>query len=173
MSSFVVTTLRIGFLALMWVFILFAANVIRTDMFGRRVKVPGSTGRDAAGSATGGIGGGIAGRLGRRSDAQKGAGRLDEPTRLVVTEGRSSGAEVPLLGQVEVGRAHDSTLQIDDDYASTHHARLWQLPSGEWRVEDLTSTNGTYVNEVRITQPTTITEHDDVRIGRTHLRLEK
>lgn len=167
MSSFVVTTLRIGFLALMWVFILFAANVIRTDMFGRRVKVPGRATPDA-------VGGGIAARLGRRGEgAAKGAGRLDEPTRLVVTEGRSAGAEVPLLGQVEVGRAHDSTLQIDDDYASTHHARLWQLPSGEWRVEDLASTNGTHVNEVRITQPTTITEHDDVRIGRTHLRLEK
>lgn len=168
MSSFVVTLLRLGFLALMWLFILFAANVIRTDMFGRRVRIPTSTPADAdtSGSAPVGVpdAASVAQRLGRRGD---------QPNRLVVTQGRSSGAEVPLLGQVDIGRAHDATLQIDDDYASTHHARLWQVPAGDWRIEDLTSTNGTYVNEVRITQPTTITAHDDVRIGRTHLRLEK
>lgn len=155
MSEIVVTALRVGFLALMWVFILFAANVVRTDMFGRSVSAASTELRTPTAPAPV-----------RRS-------RRGDPTRLRVTEGRNTGAEVPLIGDVTIGRAHDATLTIDDDYASTHHATISQNASGRWQVDDHTSTNGTYVNDVRITQPTPITPKDDVRIGRTHLRLEK
>ncbi len=152
MSSVLVTALRVAFLALLWLFILLAANVVRTDMFGRTV---------AAGSP----------ELAPAKPAPK--QRRRAPTRLVVTEGAAEGTEVALVDGLIIGRARDATLPIDDDYSSTHHARLIETASGGWQIEDLTSTNGTYVNEVRVIAPTTVTLKDDIRIGRTHLRLEK
>ena len=152
MSAVLVTALRVAFLALLWFFILLAANVVRTDMFGRTV---------AAGSP----------ELAPAPPTQK--RRRNSPSRLVVTEGRSAGAEVPLVDGLLIGRARDATLSIDDDYSSTHHARLIASVGGGWQIEDLTSTNGTYVNDVRLIAPTTVTPKDDIRIGRTHLRLEK
>ena len=152
MSSVLVTALRVAFLALLWLFILLAANVVRTDMFGRTV---------AAGSP----------ELAPAKTAPK--RRRNAPTRLVVTEGRSAGAEVGLVDGLIVGRARDASLPIDDDYSSTHHAQFTETAAGGWLIEDLTSTNGTYVNEVRVIAPTTVTTKDDIRIGRTHLRLEK
>ena len=152
MSAVLVTTLRVAFLALLWFFILLAANVVRTDMFGRTLP---------AGSP----------ELAPPPPQQK--RRRTGPSRLVVTEGRSSGAEVALVDDMVIGRARDATLTIDDDYSSTQHARLRRSAGGGWQIEDLTSTNGTYVNDVRLVAPTTVTPKDDIRIGRTHLRLEK
>jgi len=152
MSAVLVTALRVAFLALLWFFILLAANVVRTDMFGRTV---------AAGSPE------LAPPPPQRKRRRSG------PTTLVVTEGRSSDTQVDLADGLIIGRARDAGLTIDDDYASTHHARLIQSVGGGWQIEDLTSTNGTYVNDVRLIAPTTVTPKDDIRIGRTHLRLEK
>ena len=155
MSEILVTALRVGFLALMWLFILWAANVIRTDLFGRQI---------AADSPELGL---------RATPTRAPKRRRNEPTKLALIEGRGSGTNVPLIDGLVIGRAHDAALTIDDDYSSTHHARLLRGDAGTWQVEDLRSTNGTYVNEVRITQPTKITPKDTIRIGRTHLRLEK
>ena len=138
-----VVGLRIIFLALLWLFILFAANVIRTDIFGQRVT------------------------RARTEDVPTG------PRRLIVTEGRSQGAAYRLdPNLLSIGRAADSTVLIDDDYASTRHAHVLRDDQDRWIVEDLHSTNGTYVNGQRIEAPTIITPDDVVRIGRTQLRLE-
>ena len=66
----------------------------------------------------------------------------------------------------------DAAIKLDDDYASTRHARIaW---SGEdWCVEDLGSTNGTYVGNARITQPTPLQLGTQIRIGKTILELRK
>ena len=74
---------------------------------------------------------------------------------------------------VTIGRAPDSTLVLDDDYASTRHARLAPDAEGRWFVEDLGSTNGTYVGRGRINGPTEVSTGSTVRIGKTVLELRK
>jgi pSer/pThr/pTyr-binding forkhead associated (FHA) protein len=74
-------------------------------------------------------------------------------------------------GVIMIGRGADCQLILDDDYVSTRHARVVSGVNGIY-VEDLGSTNGTYVNGQRITAPTTITMSDTVRIGKTILKLE-
>ena len=81
---------------------------------------------------------------------------------------RAELADAPLL----IGRGSDAAIKLDDDYVSTRHARV-AVSGDEWFVEDLGSTNGTYVGPVRITQPTTIGLGVQVRVGKTILELRK
>jgi pSer/pThr/pTyr-binding forkhead associated (FHA) protein len=91
---------------------------------------------------------------------------------LAITNGPGAGTEADLAaGMVMVGRGADCQLVLDDDYVSTRHARVVAGDSGLY-IEDLGSTNGTYVNGMRISAPTTITLQDTVRIGKTVLKLE-
>lgn len=101
------------------------------------------------------------------------AGASGLPYRLVITSGPRRGVEIALgTDPLSIGRAGDSGLVIQDDYTSTKHARL--LPSnGGWRVQDLDSTNGTYVNGERITSPTNIGPGTSVRIGTTTFELRQ
>jgi pSer/pThr/pTyr-binding forkhead associated (FHA) protein len=69
-----------------------------------------------------------------------------------------------------IGRADDSTLKLDDDYASTRHARISQQGE-EWYVEDLGSTNGTYLERAKVTAPTRVPLGVPVRIGKTVIEL--
>ena len=154
LSEVIVGALKIAFLAVMWAFIIFVANVIRTDMFGRSITATGDLALVNPGKP-------------RRRPSRK------APNSLVVIEGRQAGLTIPLAGVVGIGRAADSALNIDDDYASTRHAQLTQDDQGQWRIEDLRSTNGTSLNTVRITAPTPVRAGDLIRIGRTVMRLEK
>ena len=79
---------------------------------------------------------------------------------------------MPVDTVINLGRAADSTLLLDDDFASARHAQLVQLGETTWMVHDLNSTNGTYVNGKPVTEPTPITIGDVVRIGKTLMRLE-
>lgn len=79
---------------------------------------------------------------------------------------------MPLEPTINLGRTSDSTILLDDDYASSRHAQLVQRDPETWMVTDLGSTNGTYVNGKRITEPTPLTVNDILRIGRTMMRLE-
>lgn len=164
MSGLLVAALKVGFLLLMWLFILFMTLTIRTDMFGRRATAAELA---EAGAAT--VPGG--GRRGHRARAGASSAAPGEPQRIVVIAGRSTGVAVPLQGQVNLGRSADATLDLDDDYASSRHARLYR-DEQSWIIEDLHSTNGTYVNGVRIQAPTRLGPDDLIRIGRTQLKLE-
>jgi pSer/pThr/pTyr-binding forkhead associated (FHA) protein len=92
---------------------------------------------------------------------------------VLVTEGSNVGERAELAaGPVLIGRGSDAAIRLDDDYVSTRHARI-AASGDQWFVEDLGSTNGTFVGTVRITQPTTITMGTQVRVGKTILELRK
>ena len=94
-------------------------------------------------------------------------------TKLVVTEGPLTGTVIPLnTAQVTIGRAPDSTVVIEDDYASSRHARVYSS-EGAWVVEDLGSTNGTWIDRTRITTPTVLPVGVPLRVGRTTLQLQR
>ena len=158
MSELAVTIIKVLYLALLWLFILSAVSVIRSDLFGRTVAAPD------------------------RSEAQpleeppppqkKGRKRRGQPHRLTIAQGPQAGTTADLeAGVVMIGRGSDCQLVLEDDYVSTRHARVVHGEQGYY-LEDLGSTNGSYVNGQRITAPTSISLQDSIRIGKTVLRLE-
>jgi len=92
---------------------------------------------------------------------------------LVVTGGPLAGTTLPLTEQpITIGRADGSTLVISDDYVSSNHARL--VPNGDaWVLEDLGSTNGTYLDRERVTAATQVPIGTPIRIGKTVLELRR
>ncbi|WP_395690380.1 FHA domain-containing protein [Nocardioides sp.] len=160
MSELTLFLIRIAYLAILWIFVLSAISVIRSDMFGARVP-------EAARAERGGRGA-KAPKAPKPPSKRRGA-----PTHVEVTAGSNAGARADLAqAPILIGRGADAAIRLDDDYVSTRHARI--ASSGDqWFVEDLGSTNGTYVGAARITQPTTITLGTQVRIGKTVLELRK
>lgn len=158
MSELGLTFARLAFLALLWGFVLLTVLVLRRDLRQPAQARP-------------------AGRVQRAPRPPKptrpSAQAKVKGTKLLVVEGPLKGTVIPLsAGQVTIGRAPDSTLVIDDDYASSRHARVY--PSeGTWVIEDLGSTNGTWIDRARITNPTVLPVGAPVRIGRTTLELRK
>lgn len=158
MSTLTLLLIRLAFLALLWLFVIAAVGVVRTDMFG------------VAG----------AGRKARRQRQPKPArpprpsrGGRGEAHRLLVTSGALAGTSLGLTDQqITVGRANDATLVLNDDYASSRHARLYPQ-DGQWVVEDLGSTNGTYLDRQKVTQPTPVPVGVPIRIGKTVLELRR
>ncbi|MFE9440532.1 FHA domain-containing protein [Streptomyces sp. NPDC006602] len=171
MSELTLTVMRLGFLAVLWLFVIVAVQVIRSDLFGTRVTQRGSrreSGRQQQ----------VARQAAPPQQRQQAAGggrqRRNAPTKLVVTEGTLTGTTVALQGQtITLGRAHDSTIVLDDDYASSRHARIYPDRDGQWIVEDLGSTNGTYLDRTRLTTPTPIAPGAPLRIGKTVIELRK
>ncbi|MFE9256449.1 FHA domain-containing protein [Streptomyces sp. NPDC006879] len=170
MSELTLTVMRLGFLAVLWLFVIVAVQVIRSDLFGTRVTQRGSRRGNAEGRAGQQQGGG--GRQAAQPPTQR--QRRGAPTKLVVSEGTLTGTTVALQGQtITLGRAHDSTIVLDDDYASSRHARIYPDRDGQWIVEDLGSTNGTYLDRSRLTTPTPIPLGAPIRIGKTVIELRK
>ncbi|MGW2516036.1 FHA domain-containing protein FhaB/FipA [Streptomyces sp. NPDC001617] len=171
MSELTLTVMRLGFLAVLWLFVIVAVQVIRSDLFGTRVTQRGSrreanrpqqAARQQAAPPP------------QRQQATGGRQRRNAPTKLVVSEGTLTGTTVALQGQtITLGRAHDSTIVLDDDYASSRHARIYPDRDGNWIVEDLGSTNGTYLDRSRLTTPTPIPLGAPIRIGKTVIELRK
>jgi len=166
MNEFTLTLLRLGFLALLWVLVLSVVAVLRRDLFGtqvtRRQTPVQASGRPAR----------------RRPPPSPGprpappAGNV-APRTLVVTEGSLRGTTIT-LGQapILVGRAPECTLVLEDDFASGRHARF-SLQGGTWMLEDLGSTNGTYLGRTKVETPVAIEPGTPVRIGRTVLELRR
>lgn len=92
-------------------------------------------------------------------------------TRIHITGGPLHGREFPLGDErLTIGRAADSDLRIQDDYTSTRHAQLLNW-DGQWMIQDLDSTNGTYVEGNRIVGPAPLQPGASVRIGTTTFEL--
>jgi pSer/pThr/pTyr-binding forkhead associated (FHA) protein len=161
-SELTLVLIRFAYLAVLWIFVLSAISVVRSDMFGARVDSTPRAERKAQRQAE------------RQAQRAKPARRpRGAPTHVLVVEGANEGESVPLDGApVLIGRGADAAIRLDDDYVSTRHARI--ASSGDqWFVEDLGSTNGTYLGSHRLTQPTTVQVGSRVRIGKTTLELRK
>ncbi|QSB05663.1 FHA domain-containing protein FhaB/FipA [Natronoglycomyces albus] len=153
MPEVVEAVARYGFLILIWLFIFAVARTIRKDLFSlRRV-------------------GGAAAAAGPQPSQPQQSRQAAGAQWLVVTQGELAGRRFQLSGQmVTIGRANDSTVVIRDDFASTRHARI--VPrGGQWVLEDLGSTNGTYLGRARVTGPTPVPLGAPIRIGRSSFEL--
>lgn len=162
MQELTLMLIRFAYLAILWIFVFAAISVIRSDMFGARVDTasaptPSRRERKAAEKSA-------------RKPAKVGRG---QPTKVVVLDGSAQGTTVSLdQAPLLIGRGTDAAIRLDDDYVSTRHARI--ANSGEtWYVEDLGSTNGTYIGSQRLTQATAISLGTRVRVGKTTLELKK
>ncbi|MFE3201311.1 FHA domain-containing protein [Embleya sp. NPDC059237] len=179
MSELTLTVMRLGFLAVLWLFVIVAVQVIRSDLFGTRVTQRPTRRRTAAPAAAGG--GATPPPQAQqapppqRQQARPRRGqRNNSPSKLVITEGSLTGTTINLTDQqITIGRAHDSTIVLDDDYASSRHARIYPAPDGSWVVEDLGSTNGTYLDRTRLTGPTPVPLGAPIRIGKTVIELRR
>lgn len=151
MPELVVQLTRVGFLVLLWLFVFAALRVVRSDLYaasGLRVQFPA---------------------FGRKKEKKPRGGK--SPQQLLVTHGALAGTRIALDGRpILIGRADDSTLVLDDDYASTRHARIVQRGE-DWYVEDLGSTNGTYLDRAKVTAPLRVPLGVPIRIGKTVIEL--
>lgn len=163
MADLIVTLLKVAFLAVLWLFVLLVANVIRTDL-----RAVPSTLRQAQGTGLQAQG---SGRQAQGTPRPVKRGRR-EPKVLAIDSGSQAGTRLALVDDFRIGRSTGCALILDDDYVSGDHASLVRMPNGAWVLSDLGSTNGTFVNEVRVVTPTVVTPTDSLRIGRTQMRLE-
>ncbi len=162
MNPLELTLIRIGFLAVLWLFVIAAVGVVRTDLFGRASQRRRR--RPAAAAQP---------RRQPKPGAKPGRAPRSSPQQLLVTAGALAGTSLGLTDQqITIGRADDATLVLSDDYASTRHARLFPQ-DGQWLVEDLGSTNGTYLDRQKVTQPTPVPIGVPIRIGKTVLELRR
>jgi len=159
-SELTLVLIRFAYLAILWIFVLSAISVVRSDMFGARIDSTPRAERKAQRQAA--------------KDRPKPAKRpRGAPTHVAIVDGGNAGERIslddaPLL----IGRGSDAAIRLDDDYVSTRHARI-AMSNEQWFVEDLGSTNGTYIGSQRLSQPTTLQLGSKVRIGKTTLELRK
>jgi FHA domain len=96
--------------------------------------------------------------------------RSAHPQLRVVEPAGLRGRAFPLDDEITLGRAAGCQVPLEDAYASQVHARVFER-DGHWYVEDLGSTNGTYLNRRRVAGPMVIKRHDQLQIGNTVLEL--
>jgi pSer/pThr/pTyr-binding forkhead associated (FHA) protein len=159
-TELTLTLIKLGFLAVLWLFVLSAVSVIRSDIFGAKVESP---------------------RVPKQPKQKQRAPKVPKgrkpkrgmPSTLVVTDGPNSGQMVPVTGaDILLGRGTDAAIRLDDDYVSTRHARF-STNGEQWYVEDLGSTNGTYLGSQRVTTPVPVDLGVPVRLGKTVVELRK
>ena len=173
MSELTVTVLRLGLLVLLWVFVLFVAGVLRTDLFGTRVvnRRPAKPKKSRRGRR--GKGGNHAAPATPAQAPAPARPQRDprQPTHLVLTSGPLTGTSLPLReAGVLIGRNPECALVLDDEFASGRHARIIRGQDG-WYIEDLGSTNGTFLGQYRVGDPVPVETGTSIRIGRTVIEL--
>ena len=194
-SELTLLVLRLAFLLVLWLFIFGIVYALRSDLFGQRVRKMSS---DAPAAAPVPFATPPPAPVPAGAFAQPPAASASAPTeqfsrqkaaplppagpekattqtatRLVITSGPKAGTEFPLGTEpVTVGRSSDSSLVIRDDYTSTHHARL-MLWHDDWMVQDLDSTNGTFLDGKRVAVPTSVPLNTTVKIGATSFELRR
>ncbi len=175
MSELTLLVLQLSFLALMWIFVFSIVWALRSDLFGQRVRKMQTA--DASGQSTPPTPPrGTEAPRPPAAAAAAGAGDIattDNAGRLVITSGAKAGSEFPLgRDEITIGRSSDSSIIIRDDYTSNHHARL-MLWSNQWMIQDLDSTNGTFLNGSRVTVPAAVPLGATVKVGATTFELRR
>jgi pSer/pThr/pTyr-binding forkhead associated (FHA) protein len=161
MSELTLTLIKIGFLAVLWLFVLSAVSVIRSDIIGTRAPALGGSSSPPAKKDK------------PKERAKPTKPKRGTPTKLQIVGGPNTGQSVPLGDQpILLGRGTDAAIRLDDDYVSTRHARF-ATNGEEWFVEDLGSTNGTYVGSQRVSTPIPVGMGVQVRLGKTIVELRK
>src|SRR5690349_19249205 len=168
MSELTLTIIRLGLLVLLWIFVFSVVGVLRGDIYGTRVvsrtpRKPAPARRTPAA---------VAAPAPQQRTAKR-QPRSSAPRSLVVTQGPLTGTSLPLResGTV-IGRNPECALVLDDDFASGRHARIFHRDDA-WFVEDLGSTNGTYVGTERLTGPVRVEAGSTLRIGKTVIELRR
>jgi Inner membrane component of T3SS, cytoplasmic domain len=151
-SELTLTVIKLGFLAVLWLLVLSVTSAMRADLFGVR---PGKQPKQARQTA-------------KPAKPPRGA-----PSKVVIVDGPDKDRSVRLENApVTFGRGPECSLPLADEYVSTQHARL--VPhEGQWYVEDLGSTNGTYIGNDRLTRATLVGAKSRIRLGKTVLELRK
>ena len=175
MSELALWIVRTGFLAVLWIFIFAIISVIRSDLFGQKVvnkvaeaKAPKVVSAPTTPNTLTGAIGGLATAAANPAPVDANA----TATKLVITEGDRKGHTLRLdRREITIGRSADSDLIVDDEYASTHHAKLVQV-NNDWLIQDLNSTNGTYLSGSRVGTPAVVKLNTPVRVGKTTFELK-
>lgn len=143
--------LKFGFLAILYLFLLWVGRSALKEVRQTTAPAPEATGFHA-----------VAGGGAPATDAF-----------LVAVKGGSlnPGERYDLFGGLTIGRGGDADVRIEDRFASGIHCRIYSR-GASYYVEDLGSTNGTYLNGSRLTRETQLSDLDELRIGDTELRFE-
>ena len=156
MSPFVLSVLKYALLALLYFFVFRAIRSVTLDVAGRR-RGRGAARPPAAAAAP-------------PARASKGG---KPPSQVVVHEPDAPKPRtVRLAASTQIGRADVCAIRLSDTYVSQMHARLYG-ENGSWYVEDLGSTNGTFLNDRKVTQPVEVHAGDVVKVGKTVLELRR
>jgi FHA domain-containing protein len=145
--------LKFGFLAVLYLFLLWIARSALRELRGTVAPAPDSTGFHPLPAFDGSASGGDAWLVALRGGGLREGERFD------------------LIGGLSIGRSQEADLRIDDRYASGLHARIFAR-EGRSYVEDMSSTNGTLLNEAELHGEAELLDGDVVRIGDTELRFE-
>ncbi len=152
MAPFTLLVLKVAFLVLLYFFVYRTVRAVASPLVSHRAQPAAPAATRAAPAATG--------RSGKA------------PRTLMVTDEKGSKASHRLNGAMQIGRGESCHIRLSDTYASTMHARIFSR-EGTWFVEDLGSTNGTYLNQRRVTAASELRAGDQLRIGKTVLELRR
>jgi pSer/pThr/pTyr-binding forkhead associated (FHA) protein len=151
---FVLTVMKITLLLLLYFFVWRAVRAILADLYGGTRRERRASSRQASPTRP----------------VRRGKGN---PTKVVVIDENGSKVGTYKLGKtLQIGRGQSADIRLTDTYVSTAHARIANR-NGTWVVEDLGSTNGTYLNQRRVTGPATLSPGDRIRVGKTTLELRR
>jgi pSer/pThr/pTyr-binding forkhead associated (FHA) protein len=157
-SDQLLLVLKLCLLALLY---LFFFRVVRAVWAELRTPTPVGTAGAAPAAAP------ASGRRERKAQAKAARAR---PQLVVVEPAGQAGRSYPLDNEASIGRAAGCQITLDDTYASQIHARVFAR-EGQWLVEDLGSTNGTWLNRHKVSGPMVLQRGDRLQIGNTVMEL--
>ena len=163
MNALTLTLIRLAFLAVLWLFVIAAVGVVRTDLFGHALVQPAAAPPGSKAQR----------RAGRRGPHGRARPARAAPQRLLVTGGSLTGTTIALTDS-----RSPSAGRMTPRWCSPMTTLRADTPgcfpqNGQWIVEDLGSTNGTYLDRQKVTQPTPVPAGVPIRIGKTVLELRR